>query len=320
MPCSSACRAFVGVSGHPLVGEVLKRLRPRLPDVDRAPLLLDVGCGDGEITWGLAQLPGVAEVIGLDTDPQVLAEARGKSMAAGLPPEAAASNVRFVEGSALDADFFRRLAGRVRYLTCFTTLHWLKQPPNAQELAVINFARSLELGGQFFLVHFLGLDDSFMELEHGVAQSVLGVGEPLGSTYVPLFTRLPAAQRLAQFRGLFRATGLAIDESRVVEDRFPIAKDQFLKFLEAASAYIGMVPDGLRHEYLTRWHEEMVAKGKVAERRDSYDFSTLALLAALRKGDAAPSMFYDRIADQCEAGVLRLEHLEHFGEDRHADS
>jgi len=71
---------------------VLDHLRPGLR-------LLDAGCGPGSITVGLAAAVAPAEVIGLDSAPAVLDQARQCARAAGL------SNVRFEAGSVLDLPF-----------------------------------------------------------------------------------------------------------------------------------------------------------------------------------------------------------------------
>ncbi|MDQ3701746.1 MAG: class I SAM-dependent methyltransferase, partial [Chloroflexota bacterium] len=61
--------------------------------------VLDVGCGPGSITLGLAAAVSPAEVIGLDVEPGVIARAREAAVARG------AGNVRFEVGSAYDLPY-----------------------------------------------------------------------------------------------------------------------------------------------------------------------------------------------------------------------
>jgi SAM-dependent methyltransferase len=64
-----------------------------LPRLRAGMRLLDVGCGPGTITTGLARAVAPGEVIGLDVVPEVLAEAREHAAALHL------DNLRFEEGS-----------------------------------------------------------------------------------------------------------------------------------------------------------------------------------------------------------------------------
>lgn len=70
-----------------------------LPKLRAGMRLLDVGCGPGTITTGLARAVAPGEVVGLDVVPAVLEEARGHLGTTDL------ANVRFEEGSAYALPF-----------------------------------------------------------------------------------------------------------------------------------------------------------------------------------------------------------------------
>eukprot|EP00929_Paragymnodinium_shiwhaense_P043247 TRINITY_DN22272_c0_g1_i1.p1 TRINITY_DN22272_c0_g1~~TRINITY_DN22272_c0_g1_i1.p1 ORF type:complete len:202 (-),score=42.56 TRINITY_DN22272_c0_g1_i1:400-1005(-) len=200
----------------------------------------------------------------------------------------------------------------MRYVTCFTTLHWLKEPDHAQELAIVNCAESLEEGGQLFLVHFLGLDDRFMELEAPLLRDMLGPRARVQNPYVSMFSSLPAERRLEQFRGLFEAVDLEAQMLRVEADKFPLGKDQIEPFMRAASQHVSSLPETMQATYLKRWVEESVKRNTLLDKGSSYEFSTVAIVAVLRKRSRAPSVFYDILASKCREGVIRLDRLENF--------
>src|SRR5215218_2744965 len=60
-----------------------------LPHLRPGMRLLDVGCGPGSITLGLAATVAPGEVVGLDLRPEVIAQARASAAARGV------ANVRF---------------------------------------------------------------------------------------------------------------------------------------------------------------------------------------------------------------------------------
>jgi ubiquinone/menaquinone biosynthesis C-methylase UbiE len=108
---------------------LLPRLRPGMR-------LLDVGCGPGTITTGLAQAVAPGEVVGIDVAPEVLDDARAHLETTGL------TNVAFEEGSVYalaypDASFDAVHAHQV--------FHHLTRPVDAAREAL----RVLKAGGVF---------------------------------------------------------------------------------------------------------------------------------------------------------------------------
>ncbi|MDP2327798.1 MAG: methyltransferase domain-containing protein [Dehalococcoidia bacterium] len=81
-----------------VVGQHARRTAERdaaylLPYLQPGMRLLDVGCGPGTITTGLARAVAPGEVVGIDVVPAVVETARGHLAESGL------TNVRFEEGS-----------------------------------------------------------------------------------------------------------------------------------------------------------------------------------------------------------------------------
>ncbi len=72
-----------------------------LPHIKKTDHLLDVGCGPGTITTGLAKYAKEGTVIGMDISPYVIQKARELAAEAGMPTHGPGSVV-FEEGNILD--------------------------------------------------------------------------------------------------------------------------------------------------------------------------------------------------------------------------
>jgi SAM-dependent methyltransferase len=70
----------------------------KLADVKKSDIVYDLGCGDGRIVIAAAKTYG-AHAVGIDIDPQRIAEARKNAAEAGVE-----NLVRFVEGNLFEAD------------------------------------------------------------------------------------------------------------------------------------------------------------------------------------------------------------------------
>lgn len=96
---TSAPQGDVYTHGHhaSVVGQHARRTAERdarflLPYLQPGMRLLDVGCGPGSITVGLARAVAPGEVVGIDVVEEVLVEARQRAAADGV------ANVRFEQG------------------------------------------------------------------------------------------------------------------------------------------------------------------------------------------------------------------------------
>ncbi|MFI0451373.1 class I SAM-dependent methyltransferase [Actinomadura sp. 6N118] len=110
------------------------RFRPGYPRVffddvvwrfqlDGSGRLLDLGCGTGQLSVPFAE--HVAEVVAMDPEPEMLAEAARQASAAGV------SNVAWVPGSSVDLP---GSLGRFRLVTMGRSFHWMDR---RQVLAVL---------------------------------------------------------------------------------------------------------------------------------------------------------------------------------------
>ena len=169
-----------------LEAQVLAFVQPRGDE-----RVLDAGTGAGALALALA--PHVAEVVGVDVEPELLARARERAPANATFEEADATRLPFA-----DASF--DLTGTLR------TLHHVHRP----ELVVAELARVTRPGG-----HVLVVDQ-------------LAPVDPLEALMVDRFERArdPDHQRLLSdqdLRGLFDANRLILRrETRAVERR-PVA-------------------------------------------------------------------------------------------------
>ncbi|MEQ4720624.1 class I SAM-dependent methyltransferase [Nonomuraea sp. B19D2] len=82
--------------------------------LDGSGRLLDLGCGTGQLTIPLAG--HVAEAVGVDPEPDMLAEAAQQALAAGI------GNVTWVRGSSADLPGG---LGRFRLVTMGRSFHWM---------------------------------------------------------------------------------------------------------------------------------------------------------------------------------------------------
>jgi ubiquinone/menaquinone biosynthesis C-methylase UbiE len=176
--------------------------------------VLDVGTGAGALALALA--PHVAEVVGVDVEPELLARARDRAPAHATFEEADATKLPFPAGS-FD------LTGTLR------TLHHVARP----EVAVAELARVTRKGGRILVV------------------DQLAPADPLEALAVDRFERQrdPDHQRLLSdqdLRQLFEANGLVLQrENRFMERR---AVPGYLDLAgcegEAREAALALAPHG----------------------------------------------------------------------------
>jgi SAM-dependent methyltransferase len=165
-----------------------------LPSIDSRHRVLDVGCGPGSITVGLAKVAG--HVIGIDVDDAEFADARAYAEDHGIP------NVEFHEGSIYELDL---PDASVDVCTLCSMMETLDHP--LAGLAEVR--RVLKSGG------LIGASS----IEYG-GLILRGPGEPLLHRFYELRLRLWEAQgdvhpyRGRELRGLLLAAGFEQVEAR----------------------------------------------------------------------------------------------------------
>lgn len=94
--------------------------------LDGTGRLLDLGCGTGQLTLPLSGF--VAEAVGMDPEPEMLAAAAAQAQAASV------ANVHWVRGSDRDLDALRGDLGAFRLVTIGRAFHWMDQDATLRTL------------------------------------------------------------------------------------------------------------------------------------------------------------------------------------------
>lgn len=110
--------------------------------------ILDIGCGDGKITYHMAQQVPHGEVIGIDISDNMVQQAK--------KDYASLSNLAFFKKSAEDFAFNTSF----NLITSFFALHWVKD----HEKLLKNCLASLEKKGQIFFLFVSGGDPLISEV------------------------------------------------------------------------------------------------------------------------------------------------------------
>ena len=129
-----------GTGRMPYPPQLVDAVRDAL-GLDGSGRLLDVGCGPGSLTLLLAPL--FQEAIGVDADPDMLAEAARRAAGAGLGTTARAVAWRRLRAEDLPAGL-----GTFRVATFAQSFHWMDQPLVARRVRAM-----LEPDGAWVHVH-----------------------------------------------------------------------------------------------------------------------------------------------------------------------
>ncbi|MET0703843.1 MAG: class I SAM-dependent methyltransferase [Mycobacterium sp.] len=140
--------------------------------LDGTGRLLDLGCGTGQLTLPLA--PYVAVAVGMDPEPEMLAEAAGQAQAMGI------TNVTWARGSSSDLS---STLGQFRVVTMGRSFHWMDREQVLASLdQLIDDGGGIVLANDSCLVRpITGWQRSIEELQHRFLPSDFTFPEPLAS-------------------------------------------------------------------------------------------------------------------------------------------
>ncbi len=95
--------------------------------LDATARVLDLGCGTGQLAIPLA--PPVREVVGMDPEPEMLAEAAAQADRAGI------RNIHWVRGSDRDLERLKDDLGTFRAVTMGRSFHWMDRDATLRTLS-----------------------------------------------------------------------------------------------------------------------------------------------------------------------------------------
>ena len=149
--------AYYATGRVPYPAELADAVAAKL-SLDGSGRLLDCGCGPGSLTLLLA--PRFSEAVGIDADPDMIAQARAEAARAGRSkasprgddspstPRRGASSASSVRFQHMRAEAMPGGLGTFQLITFAQSFHWVDQPRVARTALGM-----LEPGGAFALVH-----------------------------------------------------------------------------------------------------------------------------------------------------------------------
>jgi SAM-dependent methyltransferase len=186
--------------------------------------VLDLGCGTGHLTARLAE--SVGEVVGIDSSPEMIAEAR--ALFPGIRFEVADAR-----DFALDGPFDAVLSNAV--------LHWVKPP----EAAIACVRRALAPGGRF-VAEFGGRGNvAAIVSALDAASRAIGLGAWEHPWYYP---------SIGEYAPLLERAGLEVAQGALFDRPTPLEGDDGLRNWVAMFArdLMGRVPPGDREAFFRR--------------------------------------------------------------------
>lgn len=225
-----------------------------LPHIRAADHILDVGCGPGTITLGLAAHAPRGRTTGIDLSSTVLSAARGRAAAAGLPTAGEGACV-FEEANVLSGLPYADAAFDIVFASqLFPHL----PPPDLPEAALAEMRRVLKPGGILATrdaaeLHFYPKRFGLGRLWAGYMTRVLGRGRP--------DAELPGGEMPA----LFRRVGFEAGKIHVGAGTTVFAGQDARKWY--AESHLGRLSEG--DEFLRSWVEGGVSEGEIEETRDA---------------------------------------------------
>lgn len=95
--------------------------------LDETGRLLDLGCGTGQLAIPLAKR--FEQVVGMDPEPEMLAEAKVQARQAGV------TSITWIEGGSADLEDMKAQLGTFRLVTMGSSFHWMDRDATLRTLA-----------------------------------------------------------------------------------------------------------------------------------------------------------------------------------------
>ncbi len=118
--------------------------------------VLDVGCGTGKITYRIADIFGITQVIGIDRSDEAIATAQSNNVSAAV-------EFFVYDAHSLPVEY----GSKFKVVTCFAALHWMDNKHKAIE----NMARALQPGGYLF-IYCASIDYSQSALPNAIKKAL----------------------------------------------------------------------------------------------------------------------------------------------------
>jgi len=203
-------------------------------EIDGSERVLDIGCGDGKITAGIADLVPNGSVLGIDSSGEMVRFAMEK-----FPPEIH-KNLRFAEADARDLHFDEEFD----LVVSFATLHWIWD----HRPVLRGIERALKPGGRIFL-QFGGRGNAAAPL--GIADEM--TGEERWRSYFEGFDFRYAFFGPEEYRAWLEEAGLLPQRVELIpKEMIQPNPEAFASWIETTwHPYLERVPEGLRRDFIS---------------------------------------------------------------------
>jgi len=203
-------------------------------EIDGSERVLDIGCGDGRITAGIADLVLNGSVLGIDSSGEMVQFAKER-----FPPEIH-KNLRFAEADARSLRFDEEFD----LVVSFATLHWIWD----HGPVLRGIERALKPGGRIFL-QFGGRGNAAAPLR--IADEM--TGEERWRPYFEGFDFRYGFFGPEEYRACLEEAGLLPQRVELIpKDMIQTSPAAFAGWIETTwHPYLERVPEGLRSDFIS---------------------------------------------------------------------
>ncbi|KQC16415.1 MAG: SAM-dependent methyltransferase [Methanosaeta sp. SDB] len=203
-------------------------------EIDGSERVLDIGCGDGRITAGIAALLSEGSVLGFDSSKDMVQFAKER-----FPPQIH-KNLRFVEADARDLSFEEEFD----IVVSFAALHWIED----HGPVLRGIRRALKPGGRIFL-QFGGRGNAAAPLK--IADEM--TGEKRWRSYFEGFDFRYGFFGPEEYRVWLEEAGLSPQRVELIpKEMVQPSPEEFCGWIETTwHPYLERVPEDLRCDFIS---------------------------------------------------------------------